>query len=92
MIEIKGSSSSKLEFFITKNEWKVAAAYPERYVVQFWGSIDLRRPMGAEYPALRSAGYPIELPSLIQLIDAGVLDAHPNEWRVSRGKRNRDIL
>lgn len=68
---------------MSNNEWRKSQEDPSNYEVQFWGGIDLNRPVAEEYAALRQRGYPVVLRDLPALSAAGRLAAFPDRWRVS---------
>jgi hypothetical protein len=81
-VEVKGSRSTNVVFNITENEWQVARRTGPRYVLHFWGGIDLNRPPLVEFGQLRGAGYPIVVPNLAaELAKAGWSMVATN-WRV----------
>ncbi|MDP9404767.1 MAG: DUF3883 domain-containing protein [Actinomycetota bacterium] len=82
-IEVKGSGGLETRFFMSDNEWRLAHEDPESYEVQFWGGIDLNRPVANEYQALRALGFPIVLRDLPSLVQAGELLAAPERWRIA---------
>lgn len=82
-IEVKGSGGREIRFFLTGNEWRKAYTDPTSYEIQFWGGIDLNRPVADEYDALRAQGYPVVFPNVPVLLTNGVLDAVPDRWKVT---------
>lgn len=81
-IEVKGSSTARRQFQVTAHELRVAGRLGARYVVQFWGEIDLGSKMADEYQSLRAKGYPIEYQNPAALIEAGRLSAQTSMWQV----------
>jgi hypothetical protein len=82
-IEVKGSGGSDPRFFMSDNEWRKAHEDPSSYEVQFWGGIDLNRPVAEEYSSLRERGYPIVLRDLPALAALGQIAATTERWRVA---------
>jgi hypothetical protein len=82
-VEVKGSRGATLRFELSAHELRVAEGLGARYEIQFWGGIDLTRPMAEEYPLLIDEGYPIRLLDPAALIRAGDLSAEPASWRVT---------
>jgi hypothetical protein len=58
-IEVKGSSGTDVQFFLSANEFRVAHQYASAYEIQFWGEIRLGTEPHEEFERLRAAGYPI---------------------------------
>lgn len=44
LIEVKGSVSTEVQFYLSANEYSVMHDNPERYFIHFWGGIDLSKP------------------------------------------------
>lgn len=72
-IEVKGSRDSEVLFFLSDNEWNKAQSMRSRYIIHFWGEIDLRRDPATEFLALKAAGYP----KIINDIAGEILSATP---------------
>lgn len=81
-IEVKGSGGLEPRFFMSDNEWRQAHDDPASYEIQFWGGIDLNRPVAEEYPILQAAGFPLVLHNVPSLHAAGMVMASPERWRV----------
>jgi hypothetical protein len=82
-IEVKGSGGREPRFFMSDNEFRKAQEFGVSYEVQFWGGIDLNRPVVEEYPILRALGYPVTLVDIPSLVAIGQVDAQPDRWRVT---------
>lgn len=83
-IEVKGSRARREMFFLSENEWKKAIEHGDDYFVHFWGSIDLALRPAIEYPALRAAGYPVEIRNPAKAIAEGAWTATATRWRIER--------
>lgn len=81
-IEVKGSAHDSLAFYLSANELGVARRLGGKYLLHFWGGVDLRRHMVAEYSVLRASGYPQILVDPASMIDDGRLLIYPSSWRV----------
>ena len=81
-IEVKGSGGPRIRFFLSENEWGKAHDDPTSYEIQFWGGIDLNRPVAEEYESLRRQGYPLVFADFPALLASGVLEAVPDRWKV----------
>ncbi len=83
-IEVKGSRSKDVSFFLSSNEWEKAETYGDLYEVQFWGEIDLDRTPADEYLTLQARGWPfiIRDPALALQSEDWVIVA--NGWKVTR--------
>jgi hypothetical protein len=82
-IEVKGSGGTDPRFFMSDNEWRKAQEDPSNYEVQFWGGIDLNRPVAEEYTDLRQKGFPIVLCDLPELAALGQLTVSTERWRIN---------
>lgn len=83
LVEVKGSRSRQPTFVLTAHELSVARANPDRYEIQFWGTIALDRPPHDEYDALIRDGYPQVYRNVAEAIDSGTWRAEPRSWKVS---------
>ena len=81
-IEVKGSSSRVVRFFLSRNERRVARDRGRDYVVQFWGDIDLSASPLADFRRLRALGYPHEFLDPESLIASDRLLAEASAWSV----------
>jgi hypothetical protein len=82
LVEVKGSRSSRISFFITRREFEVAGANAETYELHFWGGIDLGRPPQEEYAALRDLAFPIVVSNVADEIRGDSWKMEPQSWRV----------
>jgi Domain of unknown function (DUF3883) len=84
LVEVKGSRSPRLAFFITRRELETAEHNVDSYELHFWGRIDLSRPPGDEYSALRSLNYPVVITKVAETITGEGWIKQPQSWRVER--------
>lgn len=89
-IEVKGSTTKDLRFFLSSNEWRVAQELEESYQVQFWGGMDLSRPPDQEFELLRREGYPIQLSNIAALVRRGELEITVQRYLVALPSADED--
>jgi hypothetical protein len=81
-IECKAGGSTATRFFVSANEWRVAHDSGDDYEFQYWGGVNLTRPLPAEYQVLRGVGYPRIYRNLRALLASGQLNAAPSQWEI----------
>jgi hypothetical protein len=81
-IEVKGSAGTDFRFFITLNERDAAKRLGKKYLLHFWGGLDLTSDMQAEYTRLRSDGYPLVIDNPEAEFETDHVDIRPSEWSV----------
>jgi hypothetical protein len=86
-IEVKGSRSAHVSFYLSRNELDASRLHGERYEIQFWGAISLERSPLDEYQHLRALGYPIRFIHVARLIDDEELILVPTTWLVQPSER-----
>lgn len=83
-IEVKGSSGTEVQFFLSTNEYQVAGRHGSEYELHFWGGIDLQREPSEDYERLLAAGYPIRVEDPASTLTALPWTIEPSQYRVSR--------
>ena len=83
-LEVKGSRDGEIVFYVSENEWSRAHELGQRYVIHFWGEIDLRRDPTEEFKILRAAGYPKIIPDFAAEMrrNPAAWIATPVKWRI----------
>lgn len=84
-IEVKGSQSKNVRFFLTAHEYDVAYRDPSSYEVHFWGEINLNRSPNVEFNALRELGFPLRFEDLAAHLADCRLKARPTNYLVTLG-------
>lgn len=84
-IEVKASQHSVVNFFFSKNEYRVANDDPGSYQIHFWGGVDLERDPNSEFSILRDRGFPIIFTDIAAHLEDGRLKAVPNGYKVTLG-------
>lgn len=80
-IEVKGSRGEKLSFVLTRKERSVAEASSERYEIQFWGGISLRRDPAEEFRLLTKRGYPTIITNVAATLEGQGWSSECQAWR-----------
>lgn len=86
-IEVKGRRDNDVVFYLSDNEWAKAEQYGNRYEVQFWGDIDLRRTPQLEYASLRAQGWPFIVANPFTQLQSAEWEMRPIRWRVRPASR-----
>jgi hypothetical protein len=81
-IEVKGSRSEALSFYLSSLELSVAERKGLMYELQFWGGIDLSRTMPDDFEILTARGYPVTYVDLAAVVASGDLVASPSRFRI----------
>lgn len=84
LIEVKGSVSTEVQFYLSANEFSVMHDNPDRYFIHFWGGIDLSKPRQREYGQLLEAGYPKVIDGLPARLSDGEYEATPRVYKVTK--------
>ena len=83
-IEVKGSQSGDVRFFLTEHEHEVAHLDQSSYEIHFWGEINLNRFPNSEFSMLRERGFPLRFVDLASHLTDHRLVAVPTRYRVTR--------
>lgn len=83
-IEVKASRGPDVRFNLSVHEWDVAHIDPASYEVQYWGEVNMSRPLRGEFEALTNAGYPIILNNFIGLVESGEFVAEVASYNISK--------
>jgi hypothetical protein len=83
-IEVKGSRSPNVSFFITSNEMDQINNHGENYEIHFWGPIDLAKNRRTLYDALQSAGHPMVIVDPArEFLDRAAWEVRPSQFHVT---------
>ncbi|WP_196244517.1 DUF3883 domain-containing protein [Mycobacterium avium] len=83
-VEVKGSAGREVQFFISSNEYRVAARHEEAYEIHFWGSIDLRADPQEDFERLTRMGYPVRILNPVVALANSPWVIEPSQYRVVR--------
>ena len=84
-VEVKGSQSGDLRFYLSAHEHEVAHQDPSSYEIHFWGEISLNRSPSVEFTMLRERGFPLRFEDLAAHLADDRLRAKPTMYLVTRG-------
>ena len=84
-VEVKGSQSADVRFYLSANEHEVAHQDPSSYEIHFWGGISLNRNPNVEFTMLRERGFPLRFEDLAAHLADDRLRAKPTVYLVTRG-------
>ena len=84
-VEVKGSQSGDVRFYLSAHEHEVAHQDPSSYEIHFWGEISLNRSPSFEFTMLRERGFPLRFEDLAAHLAEDRLRAKPTTYLVTRG-------
>ena len=83
-VEVKGSQSGNVRFYLSAHEHEVAHQDPSSYEIHFWGEISLNRSPSVEFTMLRERGFPLRFEDLAAHLADNRLRAKPTTYLVTR--------
>jgi hypothetical protein len=79
----RGQGEREVRFYMSANEYSVMHKNSDRYVVHFWGGINLERSRRKEYEDLTSSGYPIVIDDLPSRLNDGTFVSTPSDYVIT---------